>query len=204
MDGGRISVARQPARPAVSLQIRLPTEAEWEKAARGGLALPAGAGGTVPNPNPGRRYPWGASPVADHLTPEEANYAATHLGATSAVGCFPAGASPYGVLDLLGNVWEWCQTRWVDNYRDYGTIPALDDPEGTSPRAGRGSAFLNEARSARCAYRYRLVLDYLRRNQGFRLVGVGASPVLLWSLAALDSGGSPEGGRLAPQTGWFL
>jgi formylglycine-generating enzyme required for sulfatase activity len=68
-------------------EITLPTDEQWTYAAQG---------------DDDCTYPWG-----DEIDPEKANYNATGIGTTSAVGCFPAGASPYGALDMGGNVFEW-------------------------------------------------------------------------------------------------
>lgn len=98
-------------------QVRLPTDGEWRHGAQGGEEIPVRPllrrwgeqAWTVSegvalqrNPAPARRYPWG-----DDFGAELSNSAASKIGATSAVGCFGGGASPYGAEEMSGNVWEW-------------------------------------------------------------------------------------------------
>ena len=101
------------------LHIVLPNEPEWEKAARGGIELPAQAHvrpfkdlvvptpALIPNPQPKRAYPWGEK--GSRSWP---NYDDTKIGSTSTVGAFAAGASPYGVEELSGNVFEWTRSLY--------------------------------------------------------------------------------------------
>jgi formylglycine-generating enzyme required for sulfatase activity len=139
--------------------VSLPTEAEWEKAARGGLQVPRrperrsfASGLRLPNqPSlmentmPLRRYPWG-----DRVDNTRANYNETGAGGTSVVGCFPRGVSPYGVEDLSGNVEEWCATKWEENYEGY---EGDNDPGGDEARVVRGGSYLDDQRNVRCAHR---------------------------------------------------
>ncbi len=166
-------------------QVRLPSEAEWEKAARGGLELPSPgvvrspqqgfdlpAMALQPNPLPQRVYPWGEEPE-----PDKANFDDTGIGTTSAVGCFPGGANPYGVLDLSGNVWEWTRSLWGEGYKLEYTYPyteKLGERENLKAPANitrvlRGGAFNYAARFVRCAFRNGYYPNFLLRHYGFRV-----------------------------------
>jgi formylglycine-generating enzyme required for sulfatase activity len=107
---------------AARLPIMLPDEVQWEKAARG--------------PD-GRIYPWGNEPP----TEDRCNFG-KHVGRTTPVTQYPHGASPYGALDMSGNVWEWCLTKWGWAYSD-GRATMDNTPEGSGSRVLRGGAFFN-------------------------------------------------------------
>jgi len=160
-------------------EVRLPSEEEWEKAARGGLDLPsdraprqtletvassepgraAGSFETTENSNPRRVYPWG-----DEISVEHANYDDTGIGATSAVGCFPLGTSPYGCEEMSGNVWEWC--------RD---VRRGEASERHAAVALRGGSWAGPARVLAAAFRLWGGAWYRDRSVGFRVVLLSVS-----------------------------
>ena len=175
-------------------QFVLPSEAEWEKAARGGIEILSAPlsrrvsdGLVLPtnlalekNPSPEREYPWEGT-----FDSEKANTAESNINSTSTVGSFPRGASVYGIQELSGNMWEWTRSLWGEDFRS----PAFKYPFDSKDRQRedlkardqvlrvvRGGSFVSALRFARCAYRDRLNPNLTYWSLGFRVV---ASPFRL-------------------------
>lgn len=169
-------------------QAHLPSEAEWEKSARGGLQIPQDSLVTalaslpavdqialtqIDNPQPTRRYPWG-----EQIDPERCSFNETNLGSTSAVGAFAAGVSSYGVEEMSGSVWEWTRSVWGEDSSEpafkypYNKSDGREDLDSDKrkQRLLRGGSFVNDGYAARAAFRLRLNPYFRNDVVGVRLV----------------------------------
>jgi iron(II)-dependent oxidoreductase len=129
--------------------FRLPFEAEWEKSAGGWW---------------GRKYPWGNCWERDRCNNEELG-----LRRTSEVTCYPYGPSPNGLCNMAGNVWEWCQDWYSENYYKVAPLSNRLGPKNGTEKVARGGAWDSNGNDIRVTKRKAFPPDTCQSNIGFRL-----------------------------------
>jgi formylglycine-generating enzyme required for sulfatase activity len=150
-------LSRETGRP-----YRLPSEAEWEYACRAGTTTRYWFGDTITLNDASYDEIW---------SEDTSNYSQSALGFTSKIGLDPA--NPWGLHDMHGNVWEWVEDHWHDNYRGAPTDGSAWEDMGAAREPGehvlRGGSFTSPARDCRSASRGQCVTDLGHNDTGFRV-----------------------------------